>query len=231
MQRRFADAGQMDSRLESIRGQLAERLAGMRCLVVGSAPQTDWPQVTPERVIAANGSGWIAARNGVAVADLTVVAGAATRSRKPVHFATQDAWRGLRTRELLFIAAFQTAVAGQEVIDSSGLTYERFSVLSAADRSAITKGVCGIDLATGETADRISTGIFACAVAVWAGAREVTLCGFSLSSGGHAYMTEDTPRFHQNGDATFLSLAHSLPARISTTSLDISRDHGIPLVA
>jgi hypothetical protein len=220
----------MDPRLESIRLELRGRLAGNRCLVVGSAPNTSWPATAPERIICANGSGWIAARHGAAIADLTIVAGAATRKRKPVHFATQAVWRGLHTRHLMFIAAFQTAETGQEVIDASGLTYDRLTVVSAQDRSAITQQVCGFDLATGETADRISTGIFACAAAIWAGAAEVTLCGFSLTSGGHAYMAEDTPRFHQNGDRTFLSLAHTLAATISTTSADIARDHGIALV-
>jgi hypothetical protein len=94
------------------------------------------------------------------------------------------------------------------------------------DRYAITGGVCSEDFAGSFDATN-STGISAAAIAVWCGAREVILCGFSLRGG--AGIVDTAPvRQHVASDRRFLELARKLGLPITTTSPELQREIGLP---
>jgi hypothetical protein len=176
-----------------------------------------------------NGSTWVARQAGIRRPDLTVIAGHSTRRDTPKHVSTRDAWREQSTRELLFLEIGATADGGKAILESVGFTYGVFRSLNAIERSAIILQVCGVDLGSGPRDTRISNGLFAATVAIWAGAKHVVLAGFSLQ-GGHAYMVNPTPRHHLKGDDAFLTLAPSLSCSVSTTSGELHERFGIKLV-
>lgn len=218
--RRLRTAGALDPLREEMRAEFF----GRRCLVVGSAPDVMLPADTAfDCIICVNGSSWILNRNGPPhPPEVTVVAGWSTRTNNQVRIETQRIWRGLETRLLLFVEAGATADEGRRVLDACGFRYDQFRSIDQLERAVIVGDVCGEELGWGKRDDRVSNGIFAAILAIWAGASEVILAGFS-SAGGHAYMTEDTPRLHLQGDERFLSLADSLACPCSTTSADLAR--------
>ena len=57
--------------------------------------------------------------------------------------------------------------------------------ITVDERAAIIDAVCGVPLGVGKRDDRISHGIFAAVLAIWGGATDVVLAGFSMA-GGHA---------------------------------------------
>lgn len=213
--------------LSQLRDQLGVMFARQRVLVVGSAPDAIAPDLRSiDKTICVNASAWNAREMGLGLPDMTVVAGFSTLLDKPVRAATQKVWRRLATRDLVFIEAGATAFEGRRVLDQCGFEYRTFTSITQVERAAIIGEVCGQELALGRRDDRISNGMFAAALAMWAGAQEVVLAGFSMS-GGHAYMGEGTPREHQAGDDAFLRLASSLPARLRATGRELSQAYGL----
>lgn len=213
--------------LAQLRDRLRGIYTGQKVLVVGSAPDPVAPDLRSiDKTICVNASSWNARAMGIGLSDMTVVAGFSTRPDKPARVETQKVWQGLATRDLLFIEAGATAAEGRRVLDQCGFGYDSFASITPIGRAAIIGEVCGQELGLGKRDDRISNGIFAAALAMWAGAREVVLSGISMN-GGHAYMAEATPREHQAGDDAFLRLASSLPARLSATGRELPQVYGL----
>lgn len=213
--------------LSQLRDRLEAAFARQRVLVVGSAPDAIAPALDSiDKTICVNASAWNAREMGIRLPDMTVVAGFSTLLDKPVRVATQKVWRGLATRDLFFIEAGATASEGRRVLDQCGFDYRTFTSITQVGRAAIIGEVCGQELGLGRRDDRISNGMFAAALAMWAGAQEVVLAGFSMR-GGHAYIAGDTPREHQAGDDAFLRLATSLPARLRATGQELSQAYGL----
>ena len=106
------------------------------------------------------------------------------------------------------------------------MRFETFLTASPEERGLITSEVCQVNLAEGETGDRISMGVFAAIVASWSGSKEVILAGFSLG-GGHRYIEGDTPREHVAGDARFFRLVRPLSLPITTNVTDIQTEFDI----
>ena len=224
-----AQKARKSQEVERLWRHLARLCSGKRCLVLGSAPD---PKVPPpgrfDVLICINGSPWIAQKWGLKTPDLTVVAGYSTLTNKDVRVATQGIWSGLTTRELLFIEAGATAQDGRQLLDACGFRYGAFRSMTIIERAAIIGQLCGVELGLGPRDERISNGMFATVLSIWADASEVILTGFSLS-GGHSYMTDATPREHLEGDIAFLKLVHNLGCRVVTTVDEFHRDYGLPL--
>ena len=189
-------------RCAGLRRRLAPLLAGSSCIVVGSAPGAK--PVPADRVICVNGSGWIAAAQGTPIPDLTVLAGYALRPDSDVRLATQDALRGLRTRTLLFIETGCSKGLAVNTLARLGYQYDRLLTIAGSDRATISRLVAGKPRPPPHQPHGPSTGLFAVALALWAGARDVKMTGFSLA-GGHAYIAGPTHREHVDADSWFLS--------------------------
>lgn len=217
--------------LGPLRREMHAEFSGKRCLVVGSAPSAILPPAASfDACICVNGSPWTLRKMGMGCPDMTVVAGWSTRTDKPVRLETQRIWRGLETRRLFFIETGATAEEGRRVIDACGFRYETFQSIAQIERSVIIGDVCGRELGWGKRDDRVSNGIFSAILAIWGGASEVIIAGISVG-GGHAYIKEETPREHQQGDEAFFALASSLPVHLSTTSQELRQRYGFPLIA
>ena len=218
-------------RLAGMREEFTARFGGKRCLIVGSAPNAVAPDLARiDTCICVNGSPWIAARFGIDRPDLTVITGHKTMVRDrydAVASVTRDVWRDLSTRMLLFIEFGDKAKHARSVFAEANFKYEIFINLHRKEYAAIIEEVCGREMAIGDS--RISNGIFAAAVAMWAGAREVIFSGFSME-GGHGYIDHGTRRGHQRGDGRFFQLANNFACRVTTTSSELHRRFGLPLV-
>lgn len=218
--------------LPALRDLLGARLRGKRCLILGSAPNAVAPELSRiDACVCVNGSPWTAARFGIGKVDLTVVSGHKTKVREKVHdvsAATLEAWNDLSTELLLFVEIGDTAQHGRAVLRAAGFHYDRFIPIRHQARVAIIEAAFGTQLASEEA--RVSNGIFAAAAAVWAGAGELVFAGFSMQ-GGHSYMQHDTRRGHQEGDGRFFQAAKAFPYPVATTSDELHRLFGLPLVA
>jgi hypothetical protein len=147
-------------------------------------------------------------------------------TRDEVASITYDVWRDLRTRILIFVEFGDKAKHARSVFAKANFKYDIFISLRREEYAAIIEEVCGREMAVG--ALRISNGIFAAVVAMWAGAREVVFSGFSMQ-GGHSYIGEHTRRGHQQGDGLFFQRASDFPCRVSTTSDELHQQFGLPL--
>jgi hypothetical protein len=199
--------------------------------VVGSAPGLAVPTKDRfDRVICVNGSGFPARALGIDRPALTVISGFSTRSDSHFRRETHKAWRDLETDHLILVASGRRVRRERRVIEAAGLRFEQFSLLSAEERALIVMEVCKEELARGERDQRISMGAFAAILALWGGASEAILCGFSLS-GGHSYLDGDTPRHHVAGDIRFLECARQLSLPLSTTARPLHETFGLALVS
>jgi hypothetical protein len=156
---------------------------------------------------------------------MTVVTGHKTIRDNAVAHATRDIWQGLNTHTLLFIEVADSVRHAKAVFAKSGFHYDEFLRVDATDREMLIELVCGRTLAQDT---RVSNGIFAAVVAIWAGASELVFSGFSMQ-GGHSYMTDDTRRGHQQGDGRFFQTANDYGCRVTTVSEELHRTFGIPL--
>lgn len=230
---RYVLETRQSERLKKLRLDLAREFSGRRCIVIGSAP--DAAIVSPsadDRVICVNASGWLAKRAGIASSTLTVLPGRSLANDNPVRSALAKAIEGLKTDWLLFVEVALSQSEAENVLNEAGMDFGRISTIDPLERAAILGEAWREEIALGpgtKTDDKPSTGIFGASVAIWAGASELVLCGFSLQ-GGHAYINGETPRAHVKGDRQFFSLARRLDCRISTTSEILSREFGIPFV-
>jgi hypothetical protein len=215
--------------LPRLRAQLAERLQNTRCVVLGSAPRPAIALRRPgDRFLCVNGSGLAARQFGIHEPDLTLVTGYAGSGTSPISKATIEAWKGLRTSDLVLVAAGGGEELIRPLLAEVRFQFDRFTTIDVYERAAIIGEVCGEELGIGPYEERISNGIFVAVLAIWAGASEVVLCWFSLQ-GGHSYVAGPTPRHHASGDSRFFSLAGKLGAAVTTTSSGIHTAFGIPL--
>lgn len=215
-----------------LRQFLRSRFTGRRCIIIGSAPNSRIPDLTPnDRVFCVNASGWLAARAGIARPDLTVIVGWTLRPVREVRRATIDAMRGLETDNLVFVESGAPEEEARSILADIGFQYQTFLKIDAIERAAIMGEAWGQEIALGRGTkqdDRPSNGVFAAALAIWADAEELVLCGFSLG-GGKAYMQGDTPRKHLAADRQFFELSTRLTSRVRTTSEELQRLFAIPL--
>jgi hypothetical protein len=215
------DARQNSGKLSALKRQLRELFAGRRCLVVGSAPNPVGPVLANiDATVCINGSGWAARKMGVICPELTVISSRVTRPDQAVRAATMSVLNGLQTRHLMLIDVDNETDRACKALDAAGLTYENLLLVGPLERAAIVGAVCGAELGWGASRDRISNGVFAITLPVWAGAREVVLAGFSLE-GGHSYISHGTKRGHLSADTSFFRIAATLPSRVSTTSHEL----------
>lgn len=201
-------------------------LGGETCLVLGSAPRAKVPATQDySKCLCVNGSPFIANKHSISV-DLTVLAGFTTAMTKDISILSMERLEGLHSDDLVFINGGDTFEHCISTLKDRSFTFHTATEITPIERAAIVGEVCGRELGLGRRDDRISNGVFAVALALWAGAEGVIMSGISLS-GGHDY-ANDTPRHHLTGDTTFLTLMAGAPRKVTTTSHELSRLTGLP---
>lgn len=217
--------------LPALRARMQSLFRGRRCCIIGSAPGGTLPARHPgDRVLCANGSVHAAAQLGVPEPDLTAITGFATHPKLVHALDNRTAWRGRRTRELVFVANGETEDNARKLFAETGFSYGCFTTLTPWERAAIIREAIGLDLGLGPRDDRISMGGFAATLALWGGAAEIVLCGMSLH-GGHRHLPNNTPRHHVPGDTRFFEHLRTLPIPVRTTSDDLHQAFGFPAPA
>jgi hypothetical protein len=212
-------------RLDALRATLAMDLTGHRCLVLGSAPGANPPIMPAERCIAVNGAPFVASKLGIQV-DWALIVGFTTSMKRDISRLSMKKLQGLTARHVLFVSAGDSAAAGRQAIETAGFGFSEFHEITALERAAIIGEVCSSEFGLGPRDSRVSNGVFAAILALWAGAGHVTLAGISLD-GGHAYAI-GTPRYHLDGDTRALrDLARCEVDRIDTTSATLSEATGL----
>ncbi len=214
--------------LPVLRERLRAHFKGTRCCVIGAAPELVAPPIRPgDRYICANGSARSAAELGVDPVDLTAITGYATHMITPLSKSNRTAWRGRRTRELVFIDNGDSEAHARRIFDEVDFRYDRFTGLTIYERAAIIEDVAGHELAVGPRDDRVSMGVVAAILALWGEAKELVLCGFSLQ-GGHRNFSATSERQHAMGDARFFERLPRLSVRACTTVKELQDQFGIP---
>lgn len=212
---------------------LRERLGGIfrdrRCLMIGSARVIDAPDHQAGDVaICVNGSAHNAGNIGIDHPDATFLVshtfGRTTRQSR----TTYELLRGRRSKNIFIFTGTLDMERCLEGVRSANLMHDAIDEISAHERAAIVGAICGVELGFGKLEQRVSTGITAAICAIWAGAREVNLSGFSLS-GGHSYTKYNARRLHTAPDMQFLSLCSELKLPVTTTSVELAAQFGIPL--
>lgn len=193
-------------------------LSRRRCLILGSAPNARLPRRSAyEKCVCINGSPFVANQHGIHV-DLTVMVGYTTSMKRGISQESVRRLTGLRTDRLLFVTGGDNPDNARRVLADADFQYRQFHSITPLERAAIIGEICDTELGLGPRDERVSNGVFAVILALWAGANEVIVGGISLT-GGHAYAA-DTPRYHIAGDE--LALRQLAPLRkLSTTSADL----------
>jgi hypothetical protein len=197
--------------LAALREKLRPAFLDQRCLVLGSAPQ--FQLAHHDRCICVNGSGWSANKLGIEIPHLTVLSGWTLRGKTAVQNATIEALNGLKTQTALMVDIGLSPDSAKKVLRGANYQFEQLFMVSPDERATIFSEVCGMPLPEGDHNSRPSNGLFAVALVLWSGAKHVSISGFSLS-GGHSYMTGNTPRHHVEGDKWFLAQTKDLPIEI-----------------
>lgn len=188
--------------LTNLKQALTPLLSSQRCLIIGAAPQ--YKLVPHDRVVCVNASGWSAKRMGIEKPDLTVMSAFTLKGKTSVQMSSIAALSGLSTRTLLLVDHKISVAAARKVLIDVGYLFDQLLTISPLNRAEIFNQVCREPVPSGDHNARPSTGMFAAAISIWAGAESTALTGFSFC-GGHAYMTGDTPRQHIEGDKWFLA--------------------------
>lgn len=217
--------------LRDLRRRLAPAVEGRDCLVFGSAPDPVVPQMASNgAIICINGSGSPVRRLGLRDPDLTIMSSNVTILKKDVRVETIRHLDGLHsTHLLLFRGSEETQRRALDALQDAGYRCDDAATLADRQYVAIASGLVPVSNILSRGDERISTGVFAVAVATWLRARSIVLAGFSLA-GGHSYIAGDTPRNHVSADAAFFAsiIARGLP--VTTTSRELAARFGIPLV-
>lgn len=167
--------------------RLTGAIAGRRCVVVGSAPLSTKTAAVEadEYIICVNG----AISSVAGTADLWIVNSKAQdnptwhREIRALHrtMLEQGAGRSVRHVAMLRGPKRATEDATLAQLDQMQCRYETWSVIDKPIKRAFEEDVCG---RKGES-DPCSAGVFATALALWAGAVGVRMVGFSFTPGYH----------------------------------------------
>jgi len=176
---------------------------GARCLVVGSAPEMQFPKTEWDVVLAANGGVSVARLHGV---NVDVLVTTAYLCRESGHSQPEFmALRSWRRRSFHSVWADVTEAPVTNVLsqlEKLHVGYGSICEVTKAVREDIVQRASGLALGwSPDPSKRISTGVFAACLAVASGAKSVDLVGISLTS-GHAIVAGggDSPRHHIPAD-------------------------------
>lgn len=195
-------------------------LDGRPCLVLGSAPLTAEPRLgRGERLVVVNGAVSSTRRRP----DVWVVNSRTDPypSWGPERIALNDTMLAQAAGRALDTVAFLIREDGADAVtrhrlDAQGTRYAHTVAISKSEREWIERYVGARTAATERAKEALSAGLFAVALALWAGAGPVRMEGFSWRAGYH-YLPDralpDDMRAHRGGDRIAL---RALTARYRT---------------
>lgn len=228
MENYFLDCRRSDrKKLGKLKAHLGNQISSRSCIIMGSAPNPTLPQVEDSLVVCVNGSVHSAQQYLGRSPILTFLNGAIFKNTDTYSNAT------LRVLE---DSALGTLLIARNAYDTAKVTLselrasytEAFSV-SKYDKRVILAESCGKGfLGTYPFDANVSNGLFVAALALWAGAREAILTGFSFNS-KHAYSTDValSKRGHLEEDRLFLEYIGRSTLPIYTAEKEILESFAI----
>lgn len=193
------------------------------CMVLGSSPDPHPVHMENFDLICVNCSGYIAKDWGLPDPKVTLLG--AFKLVVPKNEVDRRVLKGLRTETLVFIRhrlPVSKALA-TVLLDMLEYRYTEFLRLGFWDRAYMITKVVGKRLP-------VSNGVFAVCYALYNGAPEVVLVGFSLTKDGHYYPDQNRPRGHIPADLEALIAICERGWNIKTSEPELSELTGIPLV-
>lgn len=171
--------------------------AGRRCVVVGSAPDLVLPDaMSHDVVVAANGGAAIARDAGRVVHVFVTTSHLFRDGASEQEMTTRSMLRGLCVMTT-WVDEKNGPWTGPQ-IGESGMSPGWLRRVTPEARSLIVSAACGVDL-------WVSTGIFAACLAIASDAKEVILCGISMSRGHLGMPNDHSPRYHVFEDTACLT--------------------------
>src|SRR5690554_2875586 len=213
--------------LPELHAFLHANLADRDALIIGSAPDLVLPENAGTMpLLCVNGS--VISANAVGLSPLlTVFVGYTTAAEKRTSADTMARLAGLSSHAVAFIEKGDSVKSAKNSLATAGFSYDLFYQLDHNQRLKVIHHTTGLDFNGATRDDRPSNGVFAAVIALWAGARTVTLAGISLR-GGHRYLDYFTERFHQVGDARCLEhFATRMPERVLSTHPELQHSFGL----
>lgn len=231
MENYFIDGFRSDrGKMRELRAYLTHEVAGRRCIVMGSAPDPVVPPLGDSYAICVNGSVYSAYKYWSSPPDLTYLNGAIFNDRDAYSNATLQVLKGRNIGDaLIALHTYDLAIGMLREID---VVMKKPFALSKYEKRLILGEALGYS-AWGlyPFASNVSNGLFMSAVALWAGAPEVVLVGFSFNS-RHAYSEKEelSTRGHIREDALCLDHVAKSGLPFFTTSAEINAGYGIRLL-
>jgi hypothetical protein len=230
MENYLVDRFRADHRiLETLKSHLEPKVNKRRCIVMGSAPNPVVPPLENAFSICVNGSVFSAYKHWSTPPDLTYLNGAIFNDGDSYAKATLEVISGKNIGDV--VIARHTYALALEMMGKAGMTFGKSFPVSKYDKRIILGEAIGHSIfGTYPFEANVSNGLFMASMALWLGAPEVVLVGFSFNS-QHAYSTEKelSTRGHIREDALFLKHAVAAGLPFSTTSPEISKDFGMQL--
>lgn len=211
-----------------LRRKMASLFQGRRCTVIGSAPDLgDVDLRDDDVVVCVNGAFHNAGRLGIARPHVAFLVSYIFTKGNRVAQKTYDLLRGREFDACVVVTGTLPLAACVTGFAEAGASYRSLDELASHPRAAIVGDVCGVELGFGRLEDRVSTGVTTAICAVWAGAKEVNLVGFSLE-GGHSYMRFKSRRYHKKPDSSFFALCRERGLPVTSASPELRERFGIP---
>lgn len=233
---RWLQSGRARADAGRLLAPLATRVRGRSCLVLGSAPDPTPPRLplaSGTAVFCVNCAGYSASQLGLATPEVTLL-----RSKKLIHPDKEPdrrALRGLTTRHLVLVQSDDAGSPLDTYIDRLAeldFRYDALSAMSIEHRAAVVEHVTGRPLGRGRReTSKSSSGIAAACIALFLGAREVVLAGFSLDSAGLSYVSGPSARHHVKPDREALVHMRAAGLPMRTTEPRLAELTGLPLIA
>jgi len=174
-------------------------------------------------LICVNSSGFVAKELGLPDPKVTLLG--AFKLVVPKNEEDRRALHGLRTEYLILIRHRLpvSRLLAESLLGMLHYHYKQFLTVGFWDRSYMIQKVTGKDL-------RVSNGIFAACYALYNGAPEIILSGFSLTMHGHYYSDQNRRRKCGNADLAALSAMRERGWAVKTSEPELAELTGLPLV-
>ena len=197
-------------------------------IILGSGPSAR-PPSNPQgwALFTVNGSQALATGWGLGDPDVTLF-GTTVLGMRASNREAQRVLRGRRTRLLVMVSDGSNPLVHRFNLWRTGYHCDRSLMLTTRQRAEIFGAVLGKTL---DPALKPSNGVFLALIALYLGAPEIMMTGFSLSSAGHGYNTANHTRHHKEADAAVLGEMARLALPVSTNDLRFSHESGLALRA
>lgn len=200
-------------------------------VVVGSAPVSNKPAGFDGRfrIITVNGAQMVTTSWGLEAPHMTFMMFNQVRGTTTNAVEVRRVLQGQRTG-LLYVLLWREGLAAlRDGLRAFDYRYDDLRIVDRYQRMALLDRVCGFKSVELDAESKCSNGINAALFALYNGAPAVILTGISPQADGHAYNTENLPRFHKDMDRKVLQTLYGKGFPIFTADEDVAAAVGIPL--